>query len=443
MLSKIPQLITFEYIPGVPSTITITQKQNAVTLTPKGSYIITPHSDNNNTYNNSSLPLPVRSVNPNVLQRQTETDNNSTNININSNYQKNIIASLDAISVMKYEISLNPLFMDVICINCYECVKIEDMDNHSQTCTIPLNDYNDNEYDTDDYNTRIFKLHESLKSKQSEITSTNNKALITFYTKLLQIIYDILINNNSIEELATSISSINTLMSTDISSIHNNDFKSYFLILSQRISQLVYMKYKDMEKILGITEDDHHRNDSEYIVEDEDEDDDFNNLMRDLKEDENDEQVNYVKMQLNNIDSQTKQAKDELEHWKKEAKMLENNLRKPGRASYYNNNYNEQLSEILSDVNSRNESADVMTIFSGQMSEFGDIDIGEDNAMEMTEDEKKKYFLSIGLAVKFRYADQIQDSVSIADLYEKAKQMNVPHTEYQMFITNHLGISFM
>lgn len=457
VLTKIPQLITFEYIPGVPSTITITQKQNAVTLTPKGGYIINPQNDNNNNditqHNNTSLPLQVRSANANVLHRETEKDNNNNdNNNISSNYQKNIITSLDAISVMKYEISLNPLFMDVICINCYECVKLDEMDNHSQTCTIPLNDYNDNEYDTDDYNTRIFKLHESLKSKKTEITSTNNAALTSFYTKLLQIIYDILINNNSIEELATSITSINALMSVDISSIHNNDYKSYFILLSQRLSQLVYMKYKDMERILGNNAEDnvHHRNNNNNITNNsiddvDDDDDDFNNLMRDLKEDENDEQVNYIKMQLNNIDSQTKQAKDELEHWKKEAKMLENNLRKPGRASYYNNNnnYNEQLSEILSDVNSRNESADVMTIFSGQMSEFGDIDVGVDNEMEMTEDEKKKYFLSIGLAVKFRYADQIQDSVSIADLYEKAKEMNVPHTEYQTFITNHLGISFM
>ena len=464
VLTKIPQLLTFEYIPGVPSTITITQKQNAVTLTPKGGYILNPQDDNDNNNNvvitqrnNTSLPLPVRSTNPNVLHRETETNNTTNNNNNNvssSNYQKNIITSLDAISVMKYEISLNPLFMDVICINCYECVKLDEMDNHSQTCTIPLNDYNDNEYDTDDYNTRIFKLHESLKSKKTEITSTNNATLTSFYTKLLQIIYDILINNNSIEELASSISSINALMSVDISSIHNNDYKSYFILLSQRLSQLVYMKYKDMERILGNAEDNvHHRNnninnnnnsiDDVDDVDVDDDDDDFNNLMRDLKEDENDERVNYIKMQLNNIDSQTKQAKDELEHWKKEAKMLENNLRKPGRASYYNNNYNEQLSEILSDVNSRNESADVMTIFSGQMSEFGDIDVGVDNEMEMTEDEKKKYFLSIGLAVKFRYADQIQDSVSIADLYEKAKEMNVPHTEYQTFITNHLGISFM
>ena len=106
---------------------------------------------------------------------------------------------------MKYEINdsiipLDPSFLDVLCINCYECIKFEDMDLHSQNCIIELDYFKDNSYD-EDYNARIFKLHESLKSKKEEIENKNDKNLIGFYNHLLKIIYQIIINNNSIEEL--------------------------------------------------------------------------------------------------------------------------------------------------------------------------------------------------------------------------------------------------
>lgn len=348
---------------------------------------------------------------------------------LNSQYQKNIITSLDSISVMKYQINnskipLDPSFMDVLCINCYECVKFSEMDKHSASCIIGIDQYKDNDYDQD-YNTRIYKLHESLKLKKEEINNTQNQCLINFYNKLLQIIYEILINNNSIEELDASITSINSMIKNDIDKITQN-YKFYFLVFSQRISQLVYLKLKDMEKLLIVNKD---NQDDELLNEDE------YNWYTNNQEEENDEQVKYMKMQLTTIENQTEQAKNELNHWKKEAKMLESNLRRPNVK-----NNGERLSEIVSDVNSRAESVDIMTTFSGQTSDLGEFDMGGIDTAQMTEEDMKKCFLSMGLGVKFKYSDQIKDSVSIADLYEKAKKLNIAPCDYQTFLLKELGV---
>ncbi len=55
-------------------------------------------------------------------------------------YQKNIINSLDNICIAQYNINpnlpLDPLFFDILCINCYECVKCTEVDRHSEICVI-------------------------------------------------------------------------------------------------------------------------------------------------------------------------------------------------------------------------------------------------------------------------------------------------------------------
>lgn len=383
-------------------------------------------------------PNPKRFEQDNLIENNENIDNTQNTSalqkfkdesHLNSQYQKNIITSLDSISVMKYQINnskipLDPSFMDVLCINCYECVKFSEMDKHSASCIIGIDQYKDNDYDQD-YNTRIYKLHESLKLKKAEINETQNQCLINFYNKLLQIIYEILINNNSIEELDASITSINSMIKNDIDKITQN-YKFYFLVFSQRISQLVYLKLKDMEKLLIVNKEN---------IEDDLLNEDEYNWYTNNQEEENDEQVKYMKMQLTTIENQTEQAKNELNHWKKEAKMLENNLRRPNVK-----NNGERLSEIVSDVNSRAESVDIMTTFSGQTSDMGDFDMGGLDNAQMTEEDLKKCFLSMGLGVKFKYSDQIKDSVSIADLYEKAKKLNIAPCDYQTFLLKELGI---
>jgi hypothetical protein len=117
-------------------------------------------------------------------------------------YQKNIILSLDNIAVIQYTINpnlpLDPMFFDILCINCYECVRPTEVDQHSQFCIIQPDDYNDlnirNESE-EDYNARIYKLHESLKKKKFEITTQQNNNLTEVFNELLTYVYEILMNN--------------------------------------------------------------------------------------------------------------------------------------------------------------------------------------------------------------------------------------------------------
>lgn len=52
---------------------------------------------------------------------------------------------------------------------------------------------NDNE---EDYNAKIYKLHESLQKKNTDILKTNDFQLVNVYTELLGLVYEILINNH-------------------------------------------------------------------------------------------------------------------------------------------------------------------------------------------------------------------------------------------------------
>jgi hypothetical protein len=78
-----------------------------------------------------------------ILERENEELDNlnkSDPSETEEKYQKNIIDSLDNICIAQYNINpnlpLDPLFFDVLCINCYECVKCIEVDRHSEICVI-------------------------------------------------------------------------------------------------------------------------------------------------------------------------------------------------------------------------------------------------------------------------------------------------------------------
>ena len=53
----------------------------------------------------------------------------------------------------------------------------------------------------------------------------------------------------------------------------------------------------------------------------------------------------------------------------------------------------------------------------------------------------KKYFFSIGLNIKFKYADKIKENWSIDSIYEKAKKNCIPVYEWQRYIHKELNIN--
>lgn len=276
---------------------------------------------------------------------------NSSNISDSTKYQKNIIESLNSISVQSYIVNPNarfdPSFFDVVCINCYECVKLKNVDAHSDYCIVSNEELYKDGYDNnepDDYNIKIYKLHESFKNKKLEILKTKNAELINIYDELTNLIYEILVNNNSIEELDRSISKINEISVHKLNRLDQNNRFSLQIYI-QRVSQLVRAKLDDMEKILKEIKDS-----NEDML-------NKSNLSEEFENDYQDdrgvisrpsEQLKILKADLANIDKETQESKKELEQWRQEAKQLEKLLRKP-------NANLELLSDIQSEVVSRRD----------------------------------------------------------------------------------------
>lgn len=55
-----------------------------------------------------------------------------------------------------------------------------------------------------------------------------------------------------------------------------------------------------------------------------------------------------------------------------------------------------------------------------------------------SEEDLKKYFLSIGLSMVFKFSDKLKANVSISALYEEAKLKNIPVVEWNNFIIEKL-----
>jgi len=68
-----------------------------------------------------------------------------------------------------------------------------------------------------------------------------------YYGKLLYSLYDIIINNNSVEELYSSIININEkFMEEDESGTFEGYFRDLFLLFCQKICQLTFLKIKEL-----------------------------------------------------------------------------------------------------------------------------------------------------------------------------------------------------
>ena len=133
------------------------------------------------------------------------------------------------------------------CMNCYECYdNNETKNNHKGHFILPINDFKDLE-DELDYNEKLNKIYEILKKEQNQILLNSNNNLINYYLKLLFSLYEIIINDNSLEELYNSIIIINENYSEekDLGTFSDN-YKDIFLLLCQIISLLAYLKTQEI-----------------------------------------------------------------------------------------------------------------------------------------------------------------------------------------------------
>eukprot|EP00340_Litonotus_pictus_P010694 CAMPEP_0170538176 /NCGR_PEP_ID=MMETSP0209-20121228/103159_1 /TAXON_ID=665100 ORGANISM="Litonotus pictus, Strain P1" /NCGR_SAMPLE_ID=MMETSP0209 /ASSEMBLY_ACC=CAM_ASM_000301 /LENGTH=580 /DNA_ID=CAMNT_0010839823 /DNA_START=801 /DNA_END=2539 /DNA_ORIENTATION=- len=465
-------------------------------------------------------------------------------------YQKNIIIDIDPHQLQsRREIYLDPMFLDVLCINCYSCIKCNEIETHTDTCLV-VEDYEQPfqiQEEQEDYNSKIFKLYESLKAKREEYYITGEDNLIMTYDKLVSSIYQIFINNYSLEDLNNQIYVLMDIKQNYLNEIESN-YKFNLLIYTQRVAQLILIKSEEMEKILTMVninknlvdsdsnaslfenEDENEEYEGKYLDKDEDNEetnqDDFDenkvfagkgkrkslkerreqrkkggnsgrskeNKEKETIENDNidtnevlqgnsidyvktegeeedaeterlnnntphnadnqgkgelegieiekDEDYKKLKEELKDLDKKTVENKKELEAWKSEAEKLETMLKQPNK---------KQENYYLSDITSEFEGGKNMldneenySVTSSQYSELNPsnlrekmrstIDVAGDEILE-TEEEKKRFFMSIAFKMKFKYSDRIKNTtLKISDIYNEAKEQNIGKEDWYIFI---------
>lgn len=262
------------------------------------------------------------------------------------------------------------------CIDCNESFDPEVMGDHQNHCILNspyFNNGGNSDMDIDDelnindidYNANLNKIYEILKKDQNKILKNRNNDLIDFYGNLLYSLYEIIINNNSIEDLNSSIITINNDYkkeneSEDICQF----FKNYCSFYVHRIIKLTYFKEKKIEQLLA-----------------------------DLEEENADVEIKIIDLKENQLNS------------------LENMIK-------YNNNSTNKLEDIKSPKINEN------------FDNIKDIE-------QYSEEEKMKYFLKLGLALKLKYG---KNDDCITELYFKAKEQNIEPSYYEEFLSKELNV---
>ena len=258
------------------------------------------------------------------------------------------------------------------CLDCNSCFMKGEEGTHTNHFILQVENLSNNGFDIDDelnindidYNANLNKLYETLKKDQIKILKYGNNKFINFYGKILFSLYEIIINNNSIEDLNASIINIYDNYKKEIESNNQCQYlKEYFLFYVKKIIKLTYFKEKKIEKILA-----------------------------DLEGEDLEIQIEVIEKDQNN-----------------------------------GINDNEQMSKLASF-----SSGNLSGIISPKIS--GNIDI-KSNLDKYSEEDKKKYFLKLGLSMKFKYGK----NCSISDLYTKAKEQNINPKDYEDFLMKELG----
>ena len=149
-----------------------------------------------------------------------------------------------------------------------------------------------------------------------------------------------------------------------------------------------------------------------------------------------------IKKDLYNLDQVTKNNMEEIEKWKKQAKMFEDNLK---IKVIHQDNY---LSEVISDVEpmkmtfggKKKQEDDIISINSHSVVSV--IDSKDDVKMQIsleTEEDRKKYFMSLAFNIKFKYSEkQIKQNMNINELFTIAKDNGIPPDDWYLFIYSSL-----
>lgn len=167
----------------------------------------------------------------------------------NTDKVKKIIEKIEKESILKKLLkgknnNINYFF----CVNCYEYLNDSNNNSHinGEHFILDINDFKDVEYELD-YDAKLNKIYNILKKDQKNILKNANKKLIIYYSKLLFSVYEIISNDNSFEELNSSIIKINENYTKEKElGIFSENLENLFLLFCQIISQLAFLKAQEL-----------------------------------------------------------------------------------------------------------------------------------------------------------------------------------------------------
>lgn len=137
------------------------------------------------------------------------------------------------------EVSISDI--DVLCVNCYECIPMNAVDQHSEKCCKDISAIPEID---DDIDLRITKLQAALKERQASIEPDKLEILI----KLQEVSYALLENSLSRNLIAKTIESA----ITDCLNIPNSHA---CIVFARRLSILAELKHSELPKDLSFIDD--------------------------------------------------------------------------------------------------------------------------------------------------------------------------------------------
>lgn len=305
--------------------------------------------------------------------------------------------------------------MEIICINCQEFVRMNEVDLHSETCDKNIRDsHREFESHTPDniheLNTKLSTIRDKLGSKLQTLRMKG--ALDSKVKETLKITDRIINENANLEELVFNIRNIEKLMD-DISKSKLSEQELSVLIYINRISAIAKEKHSEIQ-------------------------------LADLDEAE----ILQLENKIYEYEKETQKQKAELELWKYQAQMMneiklhdEKNLRFV-KAQYRKDN--EILSQIQSDIDysERASSHEGTSVTSGAYSFQPDLVMGRSPSETAKSESKKIKFYSMAVNNKLLLpSSHPGKDILISDLYDDCLSQKVPEDKWEHFIKVKLGLT--
>jgi hypothetical protein len=283
-------------------------------------------------------------------------------------------------SFMESQIDKTIEDVDVLCVNCYECIPVDQVDTHSNYCCKPVAVVPEPE---DDVDLRIRKLMTAMQERQGSYTGDR----VIMILQLQEIAHSVLENSLSLDTILHKLEKITQ------NSIFMSDGYS-LTVFARRLAVLTESKSHDLPS----------------------------------------ETLKSADSLLRQYEVEVARQRQELEKWK-----LRNELLSQLAASTAPKGFR----DIDSDVDGECDKSSVISGSSGLsevMSDVGDVETANQMLQEISEEELEKYFYSRFLRKKYALPRHHKArEISIKEAYEKCIEMRIGVSQWDKYIDNLLS----